>query len=100
MKNSSNQPNDEKQECCSEETFGSFYEICVKGQLDSSWSDWLEGMQVKLLDNEKMLLCGNMVDQAALLGLLNKLCGLNLSVLSLRQVKAEEKRTKTRKKEK
>ena len=79
--------------------FGSFFEICVKGQLDGSWSDWLEGMEVKLLDNDKMLLCGYVVDQAALMGLLNKLCGLNLPVLSLRQVQEDEKRQETNQKE-
>ncbi len=100
MKDTRNQPSGEKQECCSEETFGSLFEICVKGQLDSSWSDWLEGMEVKLIDNEKMILCGYVVDQAALMGLLNKLCGLNLSVLSLRKVKKEKNQPGTDQKEK
>ena len=65
---------------------GSLYEICVKGQLDSSWSDWLEDLEVRLLDNEKMLLSGYIVDQAALMGVLNKLYSLNLSLLSLKQI--------------
>jgi hypothetical protein len=59
------------------------YEIRVKGQLDESWSDWLEGLEVRLLDNGEMILFGFIVDQAALMGLLNKLYGLNLAVLSL-----------------
>jgi hypothetical protein len=59
------------------------YEIRVKGQLDESWSDWLEGMEVKLLEDEEMLLSGRIGDQAALMGLLNKLYGLNLALLSL-----------------
>jgi hypothetical protein len=100
MKITNNQPNYERQDRCSEQVSGSLFEICVKGQLDSSWSDWLEGMEVKLLDNEKMLLCGYVVDQAALIGLLNKLCSLNLPVFSLRQVEGEEKPQETNKKEK
>jgi hypothetical protein len=59
------------------------YEIRVKGQLDESWSDWLEGLQVKLLDNGEMILSGQIGDQAALMGVLNKLYGLNLALLSL-----------------
>ncbi len=79
--------------------FGSFFEICVKGQLDPSWSEWLEGMEVKLLDDEKMSLCGYVVDQAALMGILNKLCGLNLSVISVKQVNNVEKPQDTSQKE-
>ncbi len=30
------------------------FEIHVKGQLDESWSDWLGGLEVKLLDNGEM----------------------------------------------
>jgi hypothetical protein len=59
------------------------YEIRVKGQLDESWSDWLEGLEVKLLDNGEMILFGRIGDQAALMGVLNKLYGLNLALLSL-----------------
>jgi hypothetical protein len=60
-----------------------FYEILVKGQLDESWSDWLEGLEVKLLDKGEMILSGYLGDQAALMGVLNKLYGLNLALLSV-----------------
>jgi hypothetical protein len=62
------------------------FEIRVKGQLDESWSDWLEGMEVKLLDNGEMILFGHIEDQAALMGILNKLYRLNLTLLSLSKV--------------
>jgi hypothetical protein len=64
-------------------TQANFYEIRVKGQLDESWSEWLEGLEVKLLDNGEMLLFGHIGDQAALMGILNKLYGLNLALLSV-----------------
>ncbi|MGA2504635.1 MAG: hypothetical protein ABSG01_11155 [Anaerolineales bacterium] len=60
-----------------------YFEIHVKGQLDESWSDWLEGMEVKLLDNGEMILTGHIGDQAALMGLLNNLYRLNLTLLSV-----------------
>ena len=63
-----------------------FYEIRVNGQLDESWSDWLEGLEVKLLDNGEMILSGYIGDQAALMGILNKLYGLNLALLSASEV--------------
>ena len=69
--------------CCSG---GGFFEIRVRGHLDSKWLDWLEGLEVKLLDNGEMILSGALVDQAALMGVLNKLNRLNLTLLSLSQV--------------
>lgn len=66
---------------------GGVYEIHVKGHLSSQWSDWLEGLQVKLLDNGEMILTGSIVDQAALMGVLNKLNRLNLAILSVNEVK-------------
>jgi hypothetical protein len=62
------------------------FEVRVKGQLDESWSDWLEGLEVKLLDNDEMILSGYITDQAALMGVLNKLYGLNLALLSVSEV--------------
>jgi hypothetical protein len=62
------------------------YEIQVKGQLDESWSDWLDGLEVKLLDNGVMILFGHIEDQAALMGTLNKLYRLNLTLLSVNVV--------------
>jgi hypothetical protein len=63
-----------------------FFEIHVKGHLDESWSDWLEGMEVTLLENGEMILCGHIEDQAALMGILNKLYGLNLTLRSVNEV--------------
>jgi hypothetical protein len=65
---------------------GHLYEIRVKGHLNSKWSDWLEGLQVELLDNGEMILCGPIVDQAALMGILNKLGRLNLTLISVNEV--------------
>ena len=67
-----------------------FYEIRIKGQLDESWSDWLEGLEVKLVDNGDMILTGQLGDQAALMGTLNKIYGLNLTLLSVSKVTQKE----------
>jgi hypothetical protein len=69
---------------------GGFFEIHVKGHLSSEWSDWLEGMEVRLLDNGEMILFGTIVDQAALMGILNKLNRLNLTLLSVRAIDQTE----------
>ena len=67
-------------------THAEFFEIHVKGHLDSSWADWLEGLEIKLLDNGEMVLSGHIVDQAALMGILNRLYNLNLTLLSVNKV--------------
>jgi hypothetical protein len=63
------------------------YEIHVRGQLDEKWADFFDGMQVKSLDNGEMILFGPITDQAALMGVLNKLGRLNLALLSIWEVK-------------
>jgi hypothetical protein len=69
---------------------GGLYEIHVKGHLNSSWSDWLEGMEVKLLDNGEMILSGPILDQSALMGVLIKLSRLNLAIISVNQIQARK----------
>jgi hypothetical protein len=59
------------------------YEILIKGQLSRDWADWFERMQLICLENGDMVLYGILTDQAALMGILNKLNRLNLTILSV-----------------
>ena len=70
---------------------GGFFEIHVKGHLGSQWSDWLGGLQVRLLDNGEMILSGYLIDQAALMGVLNRLYSLNLTLLSVNEVDQDDR---------
>jgi hypothetical protein len=63
------------------------FEIRVRGHLGEKWSDWLGDLQVELLNNGEMVLSGHVADQAALMGLLNRLSRLNLTLLSVRQLR-------------
>ena len=65
------------------------YEIHVKGHLDSSWSEWLDGLEVKLSENGETVIFGPIVDQSALMGVLNKLARMSLSIISLNEVNAK-----------
>ena len=78
--------NTDDQKTVSFQSGGGVYEIHVKGQLNNQWSDWLEGMQVNLLDNGEMILSGAIVDQAALMGIMNKLNRLNLTIISVNEI--------------
>ncbi len=66
---------------------GQFFEIHIKGQLSDIWADWFEGLTIEYLDNGEMLLSGFIVDQSALIGVLNKLLRLNLTLISLKEIK-------------
>ncbi|MBN2149665.1 MAG: hypothetical protein JW726_19915 [Anaerolineales bacterium] len=65
------------------------YQITVEGKIDSSWSDWLCGMQPtswQESDGRQMTtLRGVLADQAALRGLLTRLWDLNLVLCALQQ---------------
>lgn len=57
------------------------YDICLEGQLDPSWSEWLEGMMITPLESGETLLSGALPDQAALHGLLNRIRDMNLKLI-------------------
>jgi hypothetical protein len=75
---------------CSFDSGERLYEIHIKGHLGSQWSDWFEGMELKLMDNGETVLSGRILDQAALMGILNKLNRLSLTLLSINEIKKEE----------
>jgi hypothetical protein len=58
-------------------------EITVKKRIDFNWSEWFEGMTIQHTDQDETILCGTIVDQAALYGLLTKLRNLGLSLVSV-----------------
>jgi hypothetical protein len=61
----------------------SLYEITIEGYLPDSCSDWFEGMAVHYDTERKTTSIGHLADQAALIGVLNKLQSLNLIVISV-----------------
>ena len=61
----------------------SFYRIRVKGHLDERWSEWFDGLVISNLKNGQAVLSGEIVDQAALHGVLVKVRDLNLPLISV-----------------
>lgn len=59
------------------------YHIRIKGHLDQQWAGWFEGLTITLQENGDTLLSGQLVDQAALHGLLKKIRDLGLPLLSV-----------------
>jgi hypothetical protein len=60
-----------------------FYEIRIAEHLTDCWSDWLDGLAIHVDPNGEMVLSGPLADQAALLGVLNKIHSLNLTLISV-----------------
>lgn len=60
-----------------------YYEIKIKGYLDTRWSDWFAGLTLTHLDGDETLLSGQLPDQAALHGLLERVRDLNLTLISV-----------------
>jgi hypothetical protein len=65
---------------------GQYCQIILQGELDPSWSEWFNGLQITraLDENGMQITClkGVMPDQGALRGVMNKLWDLNLTLLS------------------
>jgi hypothetical protein len=69
------------------------YQIRIKGQLNSQWTDWFEGLTITLEENGDTLLTGPVADQAALHGLLKKVRGLGIPLLSVNFVNPGQAKT-------
>jgi hypothetical protein len=71
------------------------YDIRIEGQLDTRWAEWFDGLTITNLANDTAQLSGDLVDQAALHGTLNKVRDLNLTLMSVTSLESPtgQKRT-------
>lgn len=65
-----------------------YVEVRIKGQLQQDWSDWFGALAISNPSDGETLLSGEMTDQSAVLGLLNRIHGLNLRLISCSQTDA------------
>jgi len=61
------------------------YQIRVKGILDTSWSEWFDGFDINVQDNETIL-NGVVSDQSALHGILTKINDLGLTLITVNKL--------------
>lgn len=66
-----------------------WYEIRLKGHLDKRWVAWFDGLRIINESDGTALIRGEVPDQAALHGLLQKLRDLGLPLVSVRQVEPQ-----------
>jgi hypothetical protein len=62
------------------------YQITIKGHLSIKWTEWFEGLTIKLEEDGNTLLTGTVIDQAALHGILKKIRDLGMPLLSVNSV--------------
>jgi hypothetical protein len=66
------------------------YRIQVLGRLDESWSNWLDEMTMAY-DGGVTTLSGPVADQAALRGILTRIWDLNLTLISVHRIGADDR---------
>jgi hypothetical protein len=59
------------------------YHIRIKGHLGEEWMDWFDGMTITRTDDGDTILSGEVVDQAALYGILKKVRDLGMPLLAV-----------------
>jgi hypothetical protein len=62
------------------------YQLRIRGHLDSSWTDRFEGMALIQENDGTTSLCGPVVDQAALHGLLAKVRDIGATLIAVNLV--------------
>ena len=67
-----------------------WYEIRLKGHLDTRWADQFDQMSFIHASDGTTILAGPVVDQAALYGLLRKVRDLGLPLVSVVQIRCKE----------
>ena len=65
------------------------YEIKIKGHLDNTWADWFDGLKISNLDSGEAVLSGDLPDQSALFGLLNRINSLSLVLISVNSIREQ-----------
>ncbi len=68
------------------EPAGEIYEIKLKGRLNESWADWFDEMAFTYESDSTTTLTGEIVDQAALHGLLKKVRDLGMPLISVNRI--------------
>jgi hypothetical protein len=61
-------------------------QIRIKGDMSHQWTDWFEGLTITLEENGDILLTGQVIDHAALYGLLKEVRDLGIPLLSVNNI--------------
>ena len=62
------------------------YEIRLRGHLEARWAATFDGLGIRQESDGTTVIHGSVVDQAALRGLLTRVCDLGLPLISVTQI--------------
>ena len=62
------------------------YKIRIQGIIPTNRESWFDGMTISYRDGDQTILHGEVADQSALHGLLNKIRDLNLLLISVNHI--------------
>jgi len=66
------------------------YQIKIQGKHNGTWSDWMDGLEIKTICQDREIsiteMTGIVSDQAGLHGLLNRIRDLNLPLISVQYI--------------
>lgn len=65
-------------------------EISLINYLEPHWTTYFKGWSINILENDKVLICNNIVDQAGTHSILTKIRDLILPLLTIKKKKDEE----------
>ena len=65
------------------------YQIRIKGYLGQEWTNWFEGLTITQEQDGNTLLCGPLIDQAALYGVLKRIRDLGVPLVSVNSVEID-----------
>jgi len=66
------------------------YEIRLTGHLDARWTTWFDGLTVSHLSDGTTVISGQIADQSALHGVLQRVRDLGVALLSVTRVEADQ----------
>ena len=62
------------------------YEIRIEGLVDALWAEWFDNMKISYVNGSETILIGELPDQSALHGVLERIRDLGLNLISVRRV--------------
>lgn len=68
------------------EHFPRVYQIRIEGVLHDRWKTWFDGLTVTNLECGETLIEGMIQDQSALVGVINQIHSLNLTLVSINSI--------------
>lgn len=66
------------------------YELRLRGHLDQQWQDWFDSASITLAENGETILICEVVDQAALHGLLRRVRDLGVQLIAVTRIEPDQ----------